>query len=160
MTKTFLTAIIGLLLITSAQNATGQIFTGGNIGFNFDNNGSVFDASPIVGYRINKLEAGLAPFLTYTMPNEGDNQYLFGNRVFSKYHIAKGLFLHAEFEAVNYPVPELETREWSMGLPLGAGYEQKIGVVRVHASILYDLLLDETTGKKNPIYRGGIVYDF
>jgi hypothetical protein len=160
MKNYWFTLFLGFLLISSSQKSSGQLFTGGNIGFNFDNYGTVFDASPIVGYRINKLEAGLAPFLTYTMPNEGDNEYLFGNRVFSKYHVAKGLFLHAEFEAVNYPVPETETRKWSVGLPLGAGYEQKIGKIRVHASVLYDVLLDEDTGKKNPIYRGGIVYDF
>lgn len=149
---------IGLL---RSYTANGQLFTGGNIGFQFDNNGSVFDASPIVGYRINKLEAGLAPFFTYTMPNNAVNQYLYGARIFSKYHVIQGLFLHAEFEGVNMPSPD-ETigRTWTIGLPVGAGYEQRVGQVRVHASVLYDLLLDPDSGKKNPIYRGGIVYDF
>lgn len=160
MKKSISVLILVFVLSVFSKNSAAQMFTGGNIGFQFDNYGTVFDASPIVGYRANKLEVGLAPFFTYTMPNEGRNQYLFGNRVFSKYHIAKGLFAHAEFEAANIPVPESESRKWILGLPVGAGYEQKVGKIRVHASVLYDVLLNEDSGKKNPIYRGGIVYDF
>ena len=57
-------------------------------------------------------------------------------------------------------VSENEKRIWTIGLPVGAGYEHKIGKIRVQASILYDLLLDPDSPKENPIYRGGVVYDF
>lgn len=154
-----LITILGLFLFFGNQ-AKAQWFNGGNIGFNFNNGGTTFDASPIIGYRIKKIEAGTAPFFTYHMPKHGDNQYQFGNRLFTKYHVGKGLFLHAEFETANYEISPEQGRKWTIGLPVGAGYEQRIKKIRIHASVLYDLLLETGSPKENPIYRGGIVYDF
>ncbi len=150
-----------LSLLLYNQNSEAQIFTGGNIGFQVNNGNTVFDASPMIGYRMKNFEAGVSPFFTYVMPKNSVNEYLYGGRIFSKYHAIEGLFLHAEFEGVNIHLPnEATKRKWTLGLPLGAGYEHRVGKVRVHASILYDVLLDPDSGKQNPIYRGGITYDF
>ncbi len=150
--------ILGLML---NLNAKSQIITGGNVSFNVDNYGAMLDFAPMIGYRIKTFETGVTPFFSYTMPKDGTHEYMYGGRIFAKQTIAYGIFAHAEFEGINIADPgNDDKRKWTMGLPLGIGYEHVMGKVRMHASILYDVLLDDDVNRKNPIYRAGIIYDF
>ncbi|MBN1183032.1 MAG: hypothetical protein JXB49_12135 [Bacteroidales bacterium] len=148
--------IIGLLGFAFASN--GQFYTGGNVSVNYDN-GIYVDAAPIFGYRWDAFSAGVSPFASYSETNNLKGTYSFGNRVFCEYTIFKGIFLHGEFEILNYPYGG--DRDWAIGLPVGAGYKYEIAKnTTAYGMILYDVLLDKNSPKENPVIRVGVDYNF
>lgn len=167
MRTLYLFFISAFSIITSCQSVNAQIFTGGNISATYDN-GVYIDVAPIIGYRVSELSAGLSPVFSYKKP-ESSNQtfYSTGGRVFSQYHFIENAFLHGEFQAMNNSISETlpdgsrrHFREWIFSLPVGAGYEYKLSdKARVQASVLYDLIQDKNSPNRQPVIRGGIVYD-
>lgn len=173
MTKNFLqklvgkTIIVGLISFSIHSTSTAQVFTGGNFGVNYDNNGVYVDLAPEIGYRYKIVEAGIAPFVSYKQIDKA-HHYSFGSRVFSRLTLYKDIFAHAEFQVSNIEIPGtvssdifFDNRKWIVAMPLGVGYRYKISKnITAQGSVLYDVLLDDDSPQKNPIIRGGIVYDF
>lgn len=144
----------------TANTIYSQIYTGGNVSFNFDN-GYYADVSPIIGYQIGKFNAGVSPIIAYSKRENMNSEYSYGGRIFSEMSIVQGSFIHVEFESLNIESPgNQDEREWILGLPLGVGYEYEIiENVTAHAMVLYDVLLEEDSPRDNPVVRAGIRYN-
>lgn len=157
----FLISIIFLPLLGSSQ-----IFTGGTFGVYYDN-GVYVDLAPEIGYRYQRVEAGISPFVSYREIGD-QHRYSFGNRIFTRITVYKDIFLHGEFQLMNIEIPgstssgfTFENRKWILSMPIGAGYKYKISdKAYAHGSILYDVMLDKDSPVQNPIIRGGIIYNF
>jgi len=150
-------SLILIAFLAFAGIIKAQVYTGGNMGVNY-NDGMVVDLAPLAGYKYKIFQAGVSPFFLYA---EKTNSYAFGGRIFSEVTFFKETFLHAEFEVANNEVYEnsVKTRKWVMAMPLGAGYRYKIAPgTYAYGMILYDVLQNENSTNKNPIIRGGITY--
>ena len=154
----FLTALM-VPFIFGITAVHSQVYTGGNLGFHYDNKGYYIDVAPVIGYRYARLNLGLSPFYSYSEYKDKDNQYSYGGRIYSQLTIYRNVFAHAEFEARN--IEKSEDRKWIVGLPVGGGYRYKIGPnAQAYGAVLYDVLLDDDSPAENPIIRGGITYNF
>lgn len=155
------------LLILSATLGSAQIYTGGDASLDYAN-GFYVDVAPVVGYRVGMLDVGIAPFFSYSKKNNADDFYLYGGRFYSQLNLLENLFVHAEIEGlntqktvVNPDGSSITSRKWVLGVPIGAGYRQRLGDnVTAHAMVLYDILLDEDSPKENPVVRAGVTYNF
>lgn len=159
-------ALLTLFMTTSASVA--QVFTGGNVSVSY-NDGIYIDISPMVGYTIKELRVGVSPLVSYKNNTRSDfTSYSFGGRVFSQYTVTDGVFLHAEFQMQNSETvteradgTKDKNRTWTMGLPVGAGYEYKLNDhAKAQVTVLYDLLQDPDSPNGKPIVRGGVIYNF
>ena len=155
ISKSAIILVFSLLI----NNAFSQVTTGGNASVTFTN-GTYIDISPILGYKMNKLNIGVSPFYAYKQVGNAQNKnYTYGGRVFGQYVIYQGAYLNAEMEATNTMINN--ARKWIFGIPLGAGFEYEIAKnTKAQCTILYDVLLDKNSLKDNPEIRGGVVYSF
>jgi hypothetical protein len=158
MFKNYFLVVVALLFYFKAEC---QVFTGGEFGVHYKN-GMIIEAAPVLGYKLNNYRVGVSPFLSYSMPKNSKEFYIFGARLFNQFTIFEGVYLHAEFEALNTPhLKADDKRIWLLGLPVGAGYEKEIAKnTFAYGSFLYDLLLSESSPKENPTIRAGIVHRF
>lgn len=152
--------LIIVLTVSISNLLYGQLFTGGNMSFNFNNQGIYLDAAPEIGYRfMGKLSVGMSPFVSVTKYNSSpDIQYMYGGRLFSRLEILNGAYAVANVEAIN--IKTESGRAWNYALPIGAGFRYKYGKISVYSEVLYDILLKPDSPRENPIVRGGINYDF
>lgn len=83
-----------------------RVFFGGGMGLSFSKSYDFVSISPLVGYRLTqKLATGLSFTYRYTkykyiMPNVSTNDY--GVSPFMRFQFYGPLFLHAEYEYLNY----------------------------------------------------------
>ncbi len=150
------------------QKASAQVFTGGEFNLQFVG-GIAVDIAPIVGYRVQNFSIGLSPVIMYTATGNTSGDVSYGGRLFAEYSFYKGIFGHAEFQAMNTGyinwTTGLKQRNWVMGAPIGIGYEKEIANgVWFKTMVLYDVLLDvdlnQSSAFANPSVRGGITYQF
>ncbi|MGY6522863.1 MAG: hypothetical protein ACXIUD_14105 [Mongoliitalea sp.] len=105
-----------------------RMYYGGNFGLSF---GTItfLDISPLAGVMItDKLSAGAG--LTYQYFNDsrwvGLSNTLYGGRLFTRYNVLPNIFLHAEYETLNFELYNFETntsrREWVDAFLVGGGY--------------------------------------
>ncbi len=134
-----------------------QVITGGTLGADYRNNGLFIELAPKIGYIYGKFESGVAPFLLY---REHSNYLTYGSRVYTQVTVFEKLLIHGEFQSANVYVSSENSRQWVFGLPVGAGYKEKLyDKVWVYALILWDLLYkDGYSPQKNPIFRVGMTY--
>ncbi|HLR90014.1 MAG TPA: hypothetical protein VK040_03600 [Balneolaceae bacterium] len=156
-----LTPFFICLLFLFPSVSSAQVFTGGSASFSFLNNRTYFEASPLIGYRINDFRVGTGAILSYNRRN-GNERTHYGARIFGQYDVAEGLYLHGEMEGINTKYTRSSgrvTRNWLFSIPVGAGYRQRISEnVYATASILYDLIQHKNSPYDNPIIRGGVRY--
>jgi hypothetical protein len=155
--------IVSVFFLSEITISFCQIYTGGNMGMNY-NNGVYIDFAPVLGYRKNRAEFGISPFYSYSKINNASSAtYTYGGRIFTKYTLFEGLFLHAELEASNIGAGDIN-RNWVLAMPIGAGYSKRIGNITTYATILYNVILinklNTTFTKENPVIRAGVNYDF
>lgn len=156
-----------LLALIGSLSGKAQVFTGGNVSVSYDK-GVYVDIAPLIGYRLDQVNAGVSPLISYKQPdNSSQSFFSMGGRVFGQYHLIENIFAHGEFQALNTRTFSLlddgarhYNRIWTLSLPVGAGYETRISdKARVQASVLYDLLQDKNNPNNMPAVRGGIFYD-
>lgn len=127
-----------------------RVYYGGNFGMQFGTI-TLVDVSPLVGVMItNRYSAGLG--VTYQYFNDrryvGGSTSTYGGRVFNRYNVLPNIFLHGEFETINFDnfnqFNGEFSRIWSNALFLGAGYFAPFGGGRGGANFtfLYNLLHD------------------
>jgi len=153
----FLSLLILIFIISTGHSAKAQIYTGGTMGVNY-NNGYVLELAPILGYKYKIIEYGVSPFLSYL---ESQGKYSFGGRAFTDVTFYKDISAHAEIQIANVEKVNnnIKTRDWVLAMPLGFGYKYKISDgVYLNGMILYDVLQKAGSPNKNPIVRGGIIY--
>ncbi|MFN6943478.1 MAG: hypothetical protein ACK4ND_00915 [Cytophagaceae bacterium] len=154
-----------LLLLFVFKVAEAQVYTGGNVGVNY-RNGLFVDFSPLVGYQLEEyhVNVGVAPVVSYSRVYDSPARYSYGGRAFGQYLVTKDFFTHAEINLLNVPGYNDRTmgsRIWILSLPIGGGYQYKIGPgVMFQAMVLYDILVGPSSPNENPIVRMGVNYSF
>lgn len=161
MMKQLLLISLLFILFLFPLSASAQLYTGGSVGLSFMSNRTYFEASPVVGYRMNDMRVGVGGILSHVR-RSGESWTHYGGRVFSQYDLFEGFFVHGEVEALNVEYSSSgssNSREWILSVPVGAGYSQRVsGKMYATAMVLYDLVQDDRSPYANPIVRGGIRY--
>ncbi|MEN8225712.1 MAG: hypothetical protein ABFS05_10175 [Bacteroidota bacterium] len=150
-----------------------RFYIGGGLGFGMSSYSTNLMVAPLIGYRLTPdIDIGTRFIYTY---NRYDESYYgvkfstnnFGAGVFARYYLFffNDLFLHAEFEELNYDKfisvnanNEVEKeRAWVSSLFLGGGYRQWISNnAFVGMTILFNLLDTYDSPYVNPILRVGV----
>ncbi len=154
--------LLPVLITIAALSAeiSAQVYTGGNIGLHIDDRSTYADIAPVLGYRQGIFDFGISPFFSYRDYHELAERYSYGNRIFTQITFIPGVFAHGELEVTNIETSAGD-RKWITGLPLGGGYRYSITHrTRAYGMVLYDVLLDDESPVRNPIFRAGVVYDF
>ena len=124
-----------------------RVFTGGGMGASFNSNVDFVSVSPIIGYKVSqRFATGIGLQYRYTSyksitPKLTTNDY--GTSIFGRYMLFGPIFLHAEFEHLNYEFPgtaqgETLRKDFNSFLA-GGGFFQPIGRnVGFFASALYN----------------------
>ncbi len=126
-----------------------RLYYGGNFGMQFGTV-TLLDFSPLVGVMITpKFSSGVG--ITYQYFNDrrfiGGKTSSYGGRLFSRYNIFPNIFLHAEYETINFDnynrLSERFERIWSNALFLGGGYFAPFGSRGgANFTFLYNVLHD------------------
>lgn len=155
------TGILLLLMITLSLSVNAQwgeeqmeekpslkdrMFFGGGFGLSFSSNYDFFSVSPIIGYRLSpKVATGLSITYRYTKykyvtPTISTNDY--GLSPFIRYQFYGPLFLHAEYEYLNYEYITYtgeSNRKSFTSLMAGGGFFQPVGRrAGLYLSLLYN----------------------
>ena len=150
----------------------GRFFVEGNFGFNVSNTSAAILFSPLIGYRINnKLSAGGGPMFEYISfrytPTDVYKNTTLGGRAFVRYNVLENLFLHGEYNLINYKLFATQERVWESHLPVGGGYRQSLGGrSTINLMVLYDVLYSPDSDYNRYstyngfIMRGGINFGF
>lgn len=111
-----------------------RVFTGGGFGLSFGSNIDFISLSPLIGYRITpKFAAGASIIYQRTNykflnPRVSTNNY--GASPFLRYNIFNNIFLHSEYEYMNYEFPisaNESQRKAFTSFFAGGGFFQPIG---------------------------------
>lgn len=186
---TFLTVLLILLfpVIVPAQDDqkapksrfSDKLFFGGGLGLQFGTL-TLIDISPVVGYRITeKFETGLGFTYKYYRIKDYYIDYntgiaydlksnILGGSVFTRYHITENIFVHAEYESLQYKYDEY----YNPGIGLqsdkrtaiinsifvGGGYRQRISQGSYFFMMaLWNLNDGALSPYSNPILRMGVI---
>lgn len=137
-----------------------KLFYGGDFSFQFGDLAS-FSISGALGYKFTpELRFGFDLTYQYARNNRFTPPYILkvvGGRIFSEYLLSPELFLHAEYEILNFKVTQddriLLDRIFTAPL-VGAGYNYPISnFISIQAIILYNLDWDENVS----IYQSPLV---
>jgi len=161
--KLFFSVLVLFLGLQTASYAQREIYTdsipfkdrlyfGGNFGMQFGTV-TLIDFSPLVGVMITpKFSSGVG--ITYQYFNDrryyGGESSSYGGRLFSRYNILPNIFLHGEYEAINFDNYNIRTdnfeRIWSNAIFLGGGYFVPFGQRGgANFTFLYNILHDNLT---------------
>jgi len=150
-----------------------KMFVGGSGDLGFSSNpyyGSYFNigASPLLGYRLNKIVA-LGPGLVYNYYNLGGNSFSdYGLKAFTQIIVYKAFFLHAEHQLLNakaYDVDQTgqivnEYRQNIQSTLAGAGYRQMASDrFGFDLYVLFNVANSTGETSSRPIIRAGIIYN-
>jgi hypothetical protein len=148
-----------------------RLYVGGGLGFGISSYSTSLMIAPVVGYRLSpSFDVGTRINYTYYRYNDDLLKYStnnYGLAFFTRYYLFffRDLFLHAEYEALNYEQVYLDynyqvdhkERVWVSSLFVGGGYRQWIGnTAFVGITVLWNLLDDLDSPYSNPIFRIGV----
>lgn len=136
-------------------------FTGGGFGLSFGTITNI-NLSPQFGYRItDNFWAGVGvTYIYFSQRYSGYPKFqtnIYGGRVFLRYIVWKGIFVHAENEMLNMQrYDDLNNRVWVNSLMAGGGYQQSLGGnSSVYLMGLFNFTESKYTPYINPIIRFG-----
>jgi len=148
-----------------------RLYIGGGLGFGISSYSTSLMVAPVVGYRLSpSFDIGTRLNYTYYRYNDAPLKYStnnFGLAGFARYYLFffNDLFLHAEYEALNYEEVYLtynyevdhKERVWISSMFVGGGYRQWIGNnAFVGITVLWNLLDNIDSPYNNPIFRIGV----
>lgn len=147
----FLVAGPGQAGVAAAQESvlTSRLFWGGNLGVSTGDVDYV-EVAPFLGLHVTpRLSAGVSVLYRYRSDNRFDpdiDTSDYGGSVFARHVLVRPLFLHAEYEVVNFEYVRADrstTRDVNEALLLGGGVSLPVGR-RVSATLtaLYNVLYD------------------
>lgn len=137
----------------------------------------IIDASPVVGYKINRrfsIAAGATyrarlteyPKNSTVTPRNAKDELTYGYRVFSEYIFWKGFYAHAEYERMSQEfevksatntLTDLFQRKWVEAALLGVGKSYNInGKVKGNINLLYNFIYNN----KEQVYPSPWVFRF
>lgn len=146
MKKLFLTIALFFVLsclipyqCAQAQGQKGKVSVGGNIDGSVGNGFTYLQLSPVVGYWLTeKVNIGAGPVIEHSRYS-GASVTNIGGRGYARYYPFQQLFAHAEIGAVNFKNSDGK-RRFATRLPIGAGYNPRVGGARLDFMVLYDVL--------------------
>ncbi len=126
-----------------------RLYYGGNFSLQFGTF-TLVDVSPLVGVMITpRFSSGVG--VTYQYFNDrrfvGGQTSSYGGRLFSRFNVLENIFLHAEYETINFDnyniIADRFERIWSRALFLGGGYFAPFGERGgANFTFLYNVLHD------------------
>ncbi|OOG78410.1 hypothetical protein [Algoriphagus sp. A40] len=153
-------ALLGFFFISGQSFAQREIYSdsipfkdrlyfGGNLGLQFGTV-TLVDVSPLVGVMITpRLSGGVGATFQYYDDSryQGAEGTSYGGRLFSRFNVLPNVFLHAEYESINWETYDYFVedfrRTWSNALFLGAGYFAPFGSRGgANFTFLYNVLHD------------------
>lgn len=154
---------------TEKSNVKDKIYYGGNIGLSFGSYTQI-GIYPLIGYKVTpKLSAGVKITYQYIKDNRFNSTYTtsnYGGSVFARFRIIPQLYLHSEYEMMNYKlynsVGEYD-RTWVPFLYVGAGYSQRLGSnTWLNVQVLFDVLQNANSpyNRWEPFYSVGVGVGF
>ncbi len=131
-----------------------KILLGGNIGGGWSNYGGYFEISPTAMYPVTPaFHMGLRVTYIYSSYKYGgytEKYHDYGASILARYHFFKFLYMHAEFQELNFD--KGDSREWIPALFLGGGIYQHVGNAYMHLGILWNVL-DNSNAEYNSPYQ-------
>jgi len=177
--KFFLILVITTPLFIRAQNSSfskkkstfpdsDRFFTGGDFGLLFGDI-TLIEISPLLGYKFtDQFWAGVGGTYQYYKNSNYAPAFkssVYGGRLFSRYYVGviNNLFLHAEYEVLNYDAIFVDPfgyfyqdRITAHNFLVGGGYSQPIAErSSIDLMILYNLNESSQSLYSNPIIRVG-----
>ena len=124
-----------------------RIYYGGTVSLGFGSTTSI-GVFPMLGYKLTpKLSGGVEVGYEYVSYDGGESTHNYGASVFGNYRIGRGLYAHAEYQAVNYEVftgLNSSEREWVPFVLVGGGFYKPISPrTSLYVEVLFDVLQDE-----------------
>src|SRR5690625_8001345 len=95
-----LTPFFICLLFLFPSVSSAQVFTGGSASFSFLNNRTYFEASPLIGYRINDFRVGTGAILSYNR-RKGNESTHYEARIYVQFNVAEGLCFNGEMDSIH-----------------------------------------------------------
>lgn len=147
----------------SANAFQNRFFTGGGFGFQFGTV-TLFQVSPMLGYRVTpRLNAGAGlSYLYYRDQIARYSSSIYGYSLFSQFHVVQGIFLHSEFNRINYTPYSTQSPLGVNAFLVGAGYNTAMATGRsgFYLMLLWNVLTSPYYPYQNPILRGGLQFGF
>ncbi|HEX6792181.1 MAG TPA: hypothetical protein VF247_12790 [Candidatus Krumholzibacteria bacterium] len=125
-----------------------RIYFGGSVVFNMGGDVSTIGVYPMIGYKIRPkwsvgLEAGYEHVTFDDFDQSADN---YGGSLFTRYRLIPRMYLHAEYQMINYEVftsPVASDRDWVPFLLLGGGLSTMVAPrTWAYVEVLFDVLQD------------------
>jgi hypothetical protein len=128
-----------------------RIYYGGSVTLSFGSDVTRIGVFPMVAYKVSpKLSLGLEvgyEHVNYDNYNQSADNY--GGSVFSNYRLLPVVYLHAEYQMINYEIftgPNSSDRELVPFLLVGGGVSKLIGGrTWAYAEVLFDVLQDDNS---------------
>ena len=149
-----------------------RLYLGGGLSFGISSSATSLMITPTVGYRLSpSFDIGARFTYNYFHSNYNGIKYStnnYGAGFFARYYLFffNDLFLHAEYEALNFEYADffnyntgevVKVREWISGLFIGGGYRQWIGPnAFVGITVLFNVMDPLNSPYSNPILRIGV----
>ncbi|PSR05285.1 MAG: hypothetical protein BRD49_04895 [Bacteroidetes bacterium SW_10_40_5] len=150
------------------ENFWDRLVYGGNAGLQFGNN-TLISVSPTVGYKLTDEWItgirGIYQYYKFNGPRGDFETNIYGGSVFTNYMIFKNIFLHSEYERLNFETYNSQQNElvrvWDNNFLLGGGLRQPVGGnVYMNFQALYNLTYSTSSPYSKPwvINVGLMVY--
>ncbi len=139
-----------------------RIFTGGGIGLSFNSNYDYFSISPLIGYKITpKLVGGVGlqySHYKYKQYNPAIETNNYGGSVFLRYKIFGPLFLHTEYEYLDYQFTETKRQSFNSFMA-GGGFFKPLGrKAGFYAMALYNFSYQNPIPNQYSVYSSPLVF--
>lgn len=160
----------------TAQSATtsskpsfrDRLYFGGSVVFSLGGDVSRIGVFPMVAYKVTpKLSLGVEAGYEHVSYDDFDlSADNYGGSVFTRYRVVPALYLHAEYQMINYEIfTSLNTteREWVPFLLLGGGLSKRIGPnTWAYVEVLFDVLQDNNSPYEDwePVLSVGVGVGF
>lgn len=134
-------------------------------------NATVIGLYPIVGYKFNEiLSAGVGLSYQYSKIQAGtfiinglpystagsEGQHTYGGKLFGRAKAPIDIFIHAEWESLNTPLPGLrDERRWFDAVLIGGGYSMSTGGGKSSINIM--MLYNLNRSSNEALYRSEFV---
>lgn len=136
-----------------------RIYTGGGMGLGFSSQQDFVSVSPLIGYRLTtRFTPGIGLMYRYTnfkLSNPNIELHDYGASIFARFYVIPQLFLHGEYEHLNYEYPATATtsvRYQFNSVLGGGGYVMPLGPrSSVYVMALYNFSYREQGNLSDPV---------